>query len=82
MATLEFLIDERIFYTGSVTVDLDDLKAWLDEVHGTSNLDCLTPDILQEYCSDRNIEHEERHGDVQGQEWRMFPGESWEGTIE
>lgn len=61
----EFTIHERTNYTGSVGVDRKALREWMQE----RGLTDLSGDDLQEFTSDRGIDHEEKHGDVQGQEW-------------
>lgn len=62
---LEFTIRETINYTGCVTVNREDLAAWLKQRGCTT----LSGHELHEFTSARNIEHTEKDGDVQGQEW-------------
>lgn len=60
-----FTIRETTNYTGHFTADRQALAQWMRE----KGLTDLSGDDLQEFTSDRGIDHEEKHGDVQGQEW-------------
>lgn len=62
---VEFTIRESINYTGQISVDRQSLAQWMQE----RDLTELSGDDLCEFASDRGIDHSEKYGDVQGQEW-------------
>jgi len=75
---LSFRIMETIRYIGHVTVDQDDLNAWMKS-NGHTELDGGT---LHDYVSDRQIDVEETDDDVQGQEWdRVRPHEGQDASV-
>lgn len=75
-ATINFRIKERIHYTGAVTVDQDDLKAYMEQYRYPA----LNEDVLRAYMELRGIENTEDDGDVQGQDFDLFEIETDDNT--
>lgn len=67
-ATISFRIKERINYTGTVTVDQDDLKAYMEQY----KYPALNEEVIRNYMELRGIENTEEDGDVQGQDFDQF----------
>lgn len=65
---ISFLIEEHITYTGVLKVDPDEFERVTGVPFAAEH---LTDALLREYERDNALGHmvEERHGDVQGQQW-------------
>lgn len=75
-ATINFRIKERIHYSGSVTVDQADLKAYMEQY----KYPALNEQVLRAYMELRGLENTEEDGDVQGQDFDLFEIETHDDT--